>query len=236
MNPAQWLDRTALIHPTRPALLSGSRVVADYATFRARAAALGRGLRARGISKGDRVVIFMANCPQYLECLYGIWFAGAVAVPVNGKLHEKEALWIIRNAQASLVFSDAPHGTPLGAVAGTADPEIMDVGTSGFAALCAGDPLDTPVALESDDLVWLFYTSGTTGRPKGVMLTAGNLSAMAHSYFADIERVTEDDAILYAAPMSHGAGIYNFMFVMNAARHVIPESGGFEPEEIFHLG
>ncbi|PIE15256.1 MAG: AMP-dependent synthetase [Rhodobacterales bacterium] len=236
MNPAQWLERTALIHPARPALLSGSRVVADYATFRNRAAALGRGLQARGIGKGDRVVIFMQNCPQYLECLYGIWFAGAVAVPVNGKLHQKEALSIIRNAQASLVFSDATHSTPLGAVGGTGDPEIMDVGTSRFAALCAGDPLDTPVALDGDDLVWLFYTSGTTGRPKGVMLTAGNLSAMAHSYFADIERVTEDDAILYAAPMSHGAGIYNFMFVMNAARHVIPESGGFEPEEIFRLG
>ncbi len=235
MNPAEWLHRTALIHPERPALLSGTHVVADYAGFRARAAGLGRALQAAPIAKGDRVAVFMANSTHYLECLYGIWFAGAVAVPINSKLHEKEALWIIRNAGASLVFSDTSHGSLLRAVSEPGDPGIVDVTSTEFANMCANAPLETPVALDPDELVWLFYTSGTTGRPKGVMLTAGNLGAMTHSYFADIEHVSKDDAILYAAPMSHGAGIYNFMFVMNAARHVIPESGGFDSEEIFDL-
>jgi long-chain acyl-CoA synthetase len=93
-----------------------------------------------------------------------------------------------------------------------------------------------PLPREDNDLAWLFYTSGTTGRPKGVMLSHGNLVAMSMCYLADVDQVHQTDAILYAAPISHGAGLYNFIHVRMAARHVVPESQGFEPDEVLELG
>jgi long-chain acyl-CoA synthetase len=91
------------------------------------------------------------------------------------------------------------------------------------------------VERHSDDLAWLFYTSGTTGRPKGVMITHGMIRQMALGYFADVDHVTAQDTALYAAPMSHGAGLYNIMHMRVGARHVVPKSGGFEEVEIFEL-
>ena len=95
--------------------------------------------------------------------------------------------------------------------------------------------MPAPVARGRDDLAWLFYTSGTTGKPKGVMISNGNLHAMTFSYFVDVDEVRTTDATLYAAPMSHGAGLYNFMHVIRGARHVVPEFGGFEPDEVLAL-
>ena len=86
-----------------------------------------------------------------------------------------------------------------------------------------------------EDLAWLFYTSGTTGNPKGVMETHRNLLGMTSCYFSDVDPVEPDDAIVYAAPMSHGAGLYNFAHVLKAARHVVPASGGFDPAELCEL-
>ncbi|MDU8909728.1 class I adenylate-forming enzyme family protein [Aestuariicoccus sp. MJ-SS9] len=234
MNPAVWLHRTAQRWPERPALLVGERVTADYAGFAAMAAALGNGLRQRGIGPGDRVAVFMQNAPEYLIALYGIWWAGAAAVPINAKLHAKEAAWIIANAQAALVIADEPHAGALSSVL-PGDLAVVATGTPDWAALQATASDAPPMAMGPKDLAWLFYTSGTTGRPKGVMITAGNLQSMTLCYFADVDEVRAEDAILYAAPMSHGAGLYNFMHVIRGARHVIPESGGFDAAEVLAL-
>jgi long-chain acyl-CoA synthetase len=88
---------------------------------------------------------------------------------------------------------------------------------------------------EEGDLAWLFYTSGTTGRPKGVMITHGMLAAMSLCYLADVDRVDPRDAALYAAPMSHGAGLYNLVHVLKGCRHVCPPSGGFDAGEVLDL-
>src|SRR5262249_11417934 len=101
-----------------------------------------------------------------------------------------------------------------------------------FGELRTSEPMPAPVSRGRDDLAWLFYTSGTTGRPKGVMISNGNLHAMAFSYFVDVD---DTDAMLYGAPMSHGAGLYNFTHVVRGARHVVPESGGFEADEVLGL-
>ncbi|HRW18435.1 MAG TPA: AMP-binding protein [Dermatophilaceae bacterium] len=83
-----------------------------------------------------------------------------------------------------------------------------------------------------DDPAWLFYTSGTTGRPKGATLTHRNVLTASLSYFADIDPIGPQDSVLHAAPLSHGAGLYGLPHVAKGAVSVIPESGGVDPVEI----
>ncbi len=234
MNPAEWLRRTGARHPEAPALYRGTSMQASYGAFARRAAGIGAGLAARGLGHGDRVAVFMANRTEYLEALYGVWWAGGAAVPINAKLHEREAAWIIEDAGAALVFADARSAAALRPILpGTV--EIVRADAPGFAALRDTAPRAAPRAMDTDDMAWLFYTSGTTGKPKGVMISCGNLAAMTLGYFVDVDEVKPDDAALYAAPMSHGAGLYNFMHVLRGAAHVVPESGGFDAEEILAL-
>lgn len=237
MNIADWLAATARLSPAAPALLRGRDVVADYATFARRAGSIAAALHARRIAPGDRVALFSCNCTEYLEALYGIWWAGAVAIPVNAKLHAREAAWICSDAGAKLVFADRDGLDALAEVRGELPPgiAIVDVASDAFEAMRQAPPLAAPLTRAVDDLAWLFYTSGTTGRPKGVMLSNGNLVAMSLCYLADVDDVSPADAILYAAPMSHGAGLYNFIHVRHGCRHVVPASGGFEADEILTL-
>ena len=234
MNPAIWLERTAKRMPQAQALFAGTHCVADYATFSRRAAAIAEALSARGVRPEDRVALFCGNCTEYLEALYGIWWLGGIAVPINAKLHAKEAAWIISDSGSALVFVDERRTVELAATPET-DVDCLSLESAAFNAMRSGKGSAPPMILDPDDVIWLFYTSGTTGRPKGIMMTAGNLASMALSYFVDVDEVRSDDAILYAAPMSHGAGIYNFMHVLRGARHVVPESKGFDATEILNL-
>jgi acyl-CoA synthetase (AMP-forming)/AMP-acid ligase II len=97
------------------------------------------------------------------------------------------------------------------------------------------DPGAQILRRELEDVASLFYTSGTTGKPKGVAQTHRNLMAMTLSYVTDVDEINLGDAILYAAPMSHGAGLYNYPFMFRGAKHVIPRSGGFDPEELIGI-
>ena len=146
-------------------------------------------------------------------------------MPINAKLHPKEIAYIIGNSGAKLCFS-----TPelAGGVAGC---EVIDVASPAYARLEAAPA--SPADVRPDDLAWLFYTSGTTGVPKGAMLTHRNLLFATQAYYADIDRLGPGDAILHAAPMSHGSGLYGVPHIAAGALNVIPESGGFEAEEIF---
>ncbi|MDJ0992062.1 MAG: AMP-binding protein [Dinoroseobacter sp.] len=233
MNPSLWLLRSAARAPDAPALLTGTELESDYASFAYETGCLASGLTARGVGPGSRIGLFMSNSTDYLRVLYAIWMTGAAAIPVNSKLHPKEAAWLLSDAEAALCFvsEDLAEGLaeakpPCGCVR---------VGGAEHATMTSYPPMETPADMGRDDLCWLFYTSGTTGKPKGVMISAGNVAAMTLSYFVDVEDVSQTGAILYSAPMSHGAGIYNFMFVIRGARHVVPASGGFDPAEIFAL-
>ncbi len=238
MNVCTWLARTAKIAPHSPALLSGETLKATYNDFALRAASMAATFRTSyGIREGDRIALFMSNCTEYLEVLYGAWWAGAAVVPINAKLHPKEAAWILQDAQATLAFISDNGGD---ALYGQLDDcktlrEVISTDRSEFTALYNEDPLSKVCPKGPNDLAWLFYTSGTTGRPKGVMITHANLAAMTHSYFADVDTVERDGAKLYAAPMSHGAGLYNFMFVLKGARHVVPEQSSSNPQTLLNL-
>ncbi|MDD9718297.1 AMP-binding protein [Dinoroseobacter sp. PD6] len=233
MNFALWLQRTAARCPDAPALYTGTRLETDYAGFADQAARIGAALSARGLGKGDRIGVFMKNSTDYLRVLYGIWWCGSAAIPINSKLHPREAAWILSDAEAALclVTPDLAEGLAEAAP----DCACVVTGSAAFGEMLAAPPMAAPVARASGDLAWLFYTSGTTGKPKGVMMSFATLTAMTLSYFVDVDEVTAQDAILYSAPMSHGAGVYNFMHVLRGARHVVPESGGFDPAEIFDL-
>jgi long-chain acyl-CoA synthetase len=239
MNVAEWLAATARVRPHAPALLTGFDLDADYATFARRAAAIGAALsRQYDIAPGDRVALFATNCTQYLECLYGIWWIGAVAIPINAKLHGREAAWICGDAGAKLTFvSDDTVAALLEASADLpAAMKTLSVESDEYKQMRSGEGTAAPLPRETDDLAWLFYTSGTTGRPKGVMLSHGNLVAMTLCYLADVDSATPSDVSLYAAPISHGAGLYHFPHIRMGGRHVIPESRGFDPDEVLNLG
>lgn len=228
MNLALWLERTAKAHPRRPALFLGAQQVADYRGFHRAAMGLAGALTARGIAPGDRVAMLMKNCPEYLICFFGIWAAGASVVPINAKLHPKEAAFILENAGAKAVFVTPDLAAGLGEV--TALP-LTDVKSTDFSDMCAANPAPiTPRA--GDDLAWLFYTSGTTGQPKGVRITHAMLMATSLSFLLDADEVKPEDAAYYMAPMSHGAGIYAPIHVARAARHICPESAGFDEAEL----
>ncbi len=232
MNLALWLERTAATRGGSPALLLGERVVADYAGFQARAGAVAAALTDHGIAPGDRVAIFMTNSPEYLVVLHGIWIAGGAAVPINAKLHPKETAWILADSGARLaVVSSA---LVPGLAAETQVP-LIDVDGADYAGMIRCGPRAI-VPRAPDDLAWLFYTSGTTGRPKGVCITHGMLTAMSLAYPVDVDPVRPEDGALYAAPMSHGAGLYALIHVRMGCRHVVPASGGFDPAEVLALG
>jgi long-chain acyl-CoA synthetase len=237
MNMAQLLVRAARAHPEAPAIFHGKQLYCDYQTLARRSAKLAGYLLRTGHSPGARAVIFMSNNAHYLEVLHGLWFAGFTAVPVNCKLHPREVAVIAQSANAEMCFisSDLAQEAA-GQLIGCRDMRsVLVPGSSDYSSIEDVDPLATPRDLPSDHLAWLFYTSGTTGKPKGVMLTHHNLLAMTMSYFADVDSVAQGDAMIYAAPMSHGAGLYQFTHILKAARHVIPESPSFDPGELTEL-
>ncbi len=232
MNIAQWLARTAQITPDRPALHLGTEVLATYGAFHDAAKRVASGLKAQGVAPGDRIALFMKNVPEYLIAEYGAWYAGAAIVPINGKLHPREAAWIIENAGAKLGFATPDLAADL---AGQTSALVIETGSEPWQSLLDSPCVDKIAFRAPDDLAWLFYTSGTTGRPKGVKMTHRMLMTMSDCYQSDCDLVRADDSILYSAPISHGAGIYNMMHVRAGALHVFPPSGGFDESEVLDL-
>ena len=213
MNLVAWLARAARAHPGEPAVYAGTHPWASWHDLAGRAARVAAGLRGRrGLAAGDRVAIVMRNCPEYLVALYGAWWAGLVAVPVNAKLHPREVEFIVADSGARCVIGDPAE----------------------VRALEADAPIEMAEAAP-EALAWLFYTSGTTGRPKGAMLSHRNLAQMTFSYFADVDAVERGGHLLHAAPLSHGSGLYNFTHLARAAAQVVPESGAFDPAEVGEL-
>lgn len=234
MNPAVWIERHARRRPRDPALAEGERVHADWASFAARTAGAAAGLRdGFSLSPDDRVAIVMHNRPEYLEALFAIWHAGLVAVPINARLHRDEIAYILDHCESAVVVTDADHADDVESLVGSVPSLQAAVVAPGerWTGLTASS--SAPLAdRRPDDPAWLFYTSGTTGRPKGATLTQRNLLMMSLSYFADIDPVTTHDAILHAAPLSHGSGLYGLPHVARGAASVTPQSGGVDGDEI----
>lgn len=227
MNIANWLDQTSRSWPNRDAVLLGADLVHTYSSLRQavcdRAADLTRRFN---IQKGDRVAIFAKNCPEYFDVLHACWWIGAVVVPVNCKLHKNEAEWIADNSAAKVVYTDT--GSVFAHGKGFQEARILE------RPLPSVEP-SAPIVLDDSSLAWLFYTSGTTGKPKGVMLSHGNLRSMSLCYMANVDPAYATDTVLYAAPISHGAGLYMLPHFRAGGAHLVPVSRGFDCDEIIDL-
>ena len=227
MNLATWVERNGRRLREEPALATGQRVHATWGRFAARTASAAAGLRDElGLSPGDRVAIVMDNRPEYLEVLYAAWHAGLVAVPVNARLHRDEIAYVLADSESAVVVVDDEHADDVGPLVG-AVPGLraaLRVPGEQWERFTVGE--GAPVVDRApDDPAWLFYTSGTTGRPKGAVLTHRNLLMMSLSYYADIDPVGPQDAVLHAAPLSHGSGLYGLPHVARGAVSVFPASG-----------
>lgn len=234
MNPAVWVERNAKLIPLSPALALGESVHSTWAQFASQVARIAGGLRAKfDLVSGDRVAIVMTNSPEYLEVQYGAWHAGLVAVPVNARLHRDEIGYILDHSGTSVVITDVDHFEDVKSLKASVKSLRSVVLAPGeeWEGLRTTAPLRIQER-EPTDPAWLFYTSGTTGRPKGATLTFRNLLMMSLSYFSDIDELSNSDSVLHVAPLSHGSGLYGLPHVARGAVSVIPKSNGVNAEEI----
>jgi acyl-CoA synthetase (AMP-forming)/AMP-acid ligase II len=237
MNIAHLLLGSAQQYRDHTALARGFEAYLSYRDLWRKVSVMSQHLRgASGLRKGDRVAFAMTNCVEAIEVMYAIWHAGLCAVPMNAKLHAKEFAFILDNSGARLCFvtPDLAETIAQAAREVPALGEIVDVTTRRYALMATGEP-GAMVDCEPTDAAWLFYTSGTTGRPKGATLTHRNLLAMTLNYFADVDRPPPGSSMVHAAPISHGSGLWNFAMVARGVVQVFPDSGKYEVPETIAL-
>ncbi|WP_034293889.1 AMP-binding protein [Herbaspirillum sp. RV1423] len=236
MNLSSLFQRSVQQYGDRPALACGTSAAFSYSALDRRVRSLAYWLRhGLGLNVGDRILLAMKNCPEYAELMLASWHAGLCVVPVNAKLHINEIEYMLRDSGAGACMS---QGTLYQSLRSLADNDVelkvIDVAADDYRAALSGPLLD-PMSVAANDLAWLFYTSGTTGRPKGVMLTHANMVSMAMHFLIDVQSLASDDVLIHVAPMSHGSGLYGIPYFIKGALQVIPESGGLDEAELFGL-
>ena len=240
MNVGTLCTKAARSFPERLAIAYGEKEW-TYRQANERVNRLANALRGLGIQKGSNVAILLHNCPEFLETLFACFKAGIGSVPTNFRLHPKECSFIIDNSEAEAVILGEDFRNPLSALRGEM-PRVKHYicitepleGMLRYEALIKDQPSTfTDEEVERDHLAWLFYTSGTTGRPKGAMLTHHNLMIMTMNFYADMCSLGPEDAILHGAPLSHGSGLYCLPNVAKAAANIILPSKTFDPKIVF---
>jgi len=232
MNIAQLLANSARTFPQRPAVCIGCELWLDYASLGARTARLATTLKRLSADCGN-VAITVPNCPEYLEILFGTWHAGLAAAPMNARLNARELAFMIEDCGARVVFASAGQAEALHGLLPRETVLLVPDSLDYRAALSA-----EPAAVaerDGDDLAWIFYTSGTTGKPKGAMLSHGNLMAMTLAYYADIDALDERDALLHVAATSHASGLFGLSFIARAGNNVLLKNSGFDATELVAL-
>lgn len=239
MHIGQLLTRAAQRHPSNTAWFDGERPVL-YSEVERRVTCLADAMLKLGLKPGDRVGMLLPNSSQALEVMFATMKAGLVIVPLNIRLHPDEQAVILEDAGCSLLFYRGEFAATVAALrerlpaleqyvlvgeAGTADPRYEDVLATGYPVL-RHQP-------RPEDLAWLFYTSGTTGKPKGVMLTHRSLLTLVSINLIDLNAPQPQDVLLHALAMSFAGGFFMLHHVARAVTHVfLPR---FDPATFFQL-
>ena len=203
-----------------------------YAEFGARCRALAAALHRRGVGRGDRVATLLANCHRYLEAYIAVPLLGAAIVPLNTRHAAREQRAVLEDCGARLLLVDETHRDRAGELA-TAVGDVLLAPDEYERALAVGGEIESGPAIDEDDLAAIFYTGGTTGRAKGVMLSHRNLVANAF-HITVWAGYDERDTHLHAAPMFHSADAASiFALTWRGARHAFAPS--FEPGAVLDL-
>ncbi len=241
MNLGEILAVSARQHPDRTAVIwDHGNQRRTYAELNRRADALAAALTEEvGVRPQDRVALMMTNTPELLEALFAVWKAGATVVPLNARYTQDEILYHVGDSEARVLLAGDEFAAALSPIQEKLGLDTLILSGDGTGGLEGGIALEGLLERHygrapeipptgDDDVAWLAYTSGTTGRPKGAMLTHGNLTFVAVSWLADLQRLEPEDVGLVAAPLTHGAGMMALAFVMKAATQVILQPSGFD--------
>jgi len=206
-NITSFLDIRAQEHPEKDALIHPSRSITytwkelHDAVFR-----ISGGMKALGISSGDRVVLFLNSSSEYLTAYFALWRLGAMVVPANIVYREEELAYVVQDSGAKAIITDIDGKVIAGKVAHETGLSILiicgETGPGSWDHLLSSPPLTTPVPHQADDISQIQYTSGTTGKPKGAMLTYGGWMAALDAE-RDALELTESDIYLGIYPMGH---------------------------------
>jgi long-chain acyl-CoA synthetase len=202
LSLASVLAESARRTPTTTALVQGEHRI-SYADLWRQARQHARALQDKGIGPGDRVALLAPNVADFVRAYYGILAAGGVVVPVPTLLNADEASYIVEHSGARVLLHDASF-----ADVATKAADVVDVPAWDIAALGADDlePVRVHAAREAEDLAVVFYTSGTTGRPKGAMLTHLNLVLNSTVNAFDANPIRRDDVVMGCLPLFHTFG------------------------------
>jgi long-chain acyl-CoA synthetase len=241
MNSCAFLQKAARQRGEGAALMHGSEVL-TYHEFYRRALAVGGNLLADGLRPGDRVAFALANSPRVLETIYGCFAAGLIVVPINARLHPLEMAYIVQNSGARTLIHGpefdagiSAHGDEFSALEHRFCTGAAERTRNYAELLTASAALDAPVDVAPEDPAWLFYTSGTTGRPKGATWSHRTIQVVVMNYLADVYNIEHGEVVLHVAPLSHGSGIVALPAVARAATNVILDTKSFEPKAMFAM-
>jgi fatty-acyl-CoA synthase len=241
MNLAHMLSQNARRHGDRPGFIWAERSW-TWREIDAHVSALTAALAARGIGKGDRVLVHSKNCEEMFFSMFAAFRLGAVWVPTNFRLMPDEVAYLATasGAKAFLCHGDFPdHARAV------TDAEFIwrigEEGTFGETSISeamakqAGATIAN-VAVDHDDPCWFFFTSGTTGRSKAAVLTHGQMAFVVTNHLADLTPgTTEEDASLVVAPLSHGAGVHQLMQTARGVATILLPTERFDIAEAFRL-
>ena len=183
------------------------------------------------LKTGDRVLLWMDNSVEFVETLFACWMAGLCVVPVSPKLHGREVVHIRADSGARMVIASPEFAAAVEehVLPAEVDLHVVIAGSAQYHALGIGPEMLCAV-LDATAPAWIFYTSGTTGFPKGATLSHRNLFFMAMSYYSDIEQVHPGDTMLHAAALSHGSGQYLIPHLLAGGHQVILSR--FDPDRV----